>query len=130
MLRAYAIDFGGNWDTHLPLVEFSYNNSYNSSVKCAPFEDLYGRKCQTPIAWAEVGESNLIGPEIIQETTNKIVQIKKRLKAVRDGQKSYADKRQSCWSFVSVIKYYSKCRLGMVWHSQYVPRVKPEEMPS
>ncbi|GJR59285.1 putative reverse transcriptase domain-containing protein [Tanacetum coccineum] len=56
MLRAYATDFGGNLDTHLPLVEFSYNNSYHSSVKCAPFEALYGRRCRTPIAWAEVGE--------------------------------------------------------------------------
>ncbi|GKF97340.1 putative reverse transcriptase domain-containing protein, partial [Tanacetum coccineum] len=73
MLRACAIDFGGNWDTHLPLVEFSYNNSYHSSVKCAPFEALYGRKCRTPIASAEVGESKLFGSEIIQETTDKIV---------------------------------------------------------
>ncbi|GJU56772.1 reverse transcriptase domain-containing protein [Tanacetum coccineum] len=64
--------------------KFSYNNSYHSSVKCAPFEALYGRKCRTPIAWAEVGESKLIGSEIIQETTDKIVQIKERLKAVRD----------------------------------------------
>ncbi|GJV42230.1 putative reverse transcriptase domain-containing protein [Tanacetum coccineum] len=64
MLRACAIDFGGNWDTHLPLVEFSYNNSYHSSVKCAIFEAFYGRKCRTPIAWAKVGESKLIGPEI------------------------------------------------------------------
>ncbi|GJR00137.1 putative reverse transcriptase domain-containing protein [Tanacetum coccineum] len=64
MLRACAIDFGGNWDTHLPLVEFSYNNSYHLSVKCAPFEALYRRKCRTPIAWAEVGESKLIRPEI------------------------------------------------------------------
>ncbi|GJW83311.1 putative reverse transcriptase domain-containing protein [Tanacetum coccineum] len=56
MLRACAIDFGGNWDTHLPLVEFSYNNSYHTRVKCASFEALYGRKCRTPIAWVEVGE--------------------------------------------------------------------------
>ncbi|GKE06430.1 putative reverse transcriptase domain-containing protein [Tanacetum coccineum] len=54
MLRACAFDFGGNWDTHLPLVEFSYNNSYHTSVKCAPFEALHGRKCRTPIAWAEI----------------------------------------------------------------------------
>ncbi|GJU79912.1 putative reverse transcriptase domain-containing protein [Tanacetum coccineum] len=80
MFRACAMDFGGNWDTHLPLVEFSYNNSYHSSVKCAPFEALYERKCRTPIGWAEVGESKLIGPEIIQETTDKIVRIKERLK--------------------------------------------------
>nr|GEU34777.1 reverse transcriptase domain-containing protein [Tanacetum cinerariifolium] len=94
MLRAYATDFCGNWDTHLPLVEFSYNNSYHSSIKCAPFEALYGRKCQTPIAWTEVGEGKLLGPEIVQETTDKIVQIKERLKVARDRQKSYADKRR------------------------------------
>ncbi|GJS08755.1 putative reverse transcriptase domain-containing protein [Tanacetum coccineum] len=99
MLRACAIDFGGNWDTHLPLVEFSYNNSYHSSVKCAPFEALYGRKCRTPIAWAEVGESKLFGPEIIQETTDKIVQIKERLKTARDRQKSYADNRRKPLEF-------------------------------
>ncbi|GJS17982.1 putative reverse transcriptase domain-containing protein [Tanacetum coccineum] len=91
MLRACAIDFGANWDTHLPLVEFSYNNSYHTSVKCAPFKALYGRKYRTPIAWAEVGESQLIGAEIVKETTNKIVQIKERLKTARDRQKSYAD---------------------------------------
>ncbi|GJW68686.1 putative reverse transcriptase domain-containing protein [Tanacetum coccineum] len=61
--------------------KFSYYNSYHSSVKCAPFEALYGTKCRTPIAWAEVGESKLIGPEIVQETTDRIVQIKERLKA-------------------------------------------------
>ncbi|GJX52723.1 putative reverse transcriptase domain-containing protein [Tanacetum coccineum] len=71
--------------------EFSYNNSYHTSVKYAPFKALYGRKCQTPITWAEVGESKLIGLEIIQETTDKIVQIKERSKATRDRQKSYAD---------------------------------------
>ncbi|GJU97734.1 reverse transcriptase domain-containing protein [Tanacetum coccineum] len=99
MLRACAIDFGGNWDTHLPLVEFSYNNSYHSSVKCAPFEALYGRKCRTPIAWAEVGESKLFGPDIVQETTDKIVQIRERLKAARDRQKSYADNRRKPLEF-------------------------------
>nr|GFB61803.1 putative reverse transcriptase domain-containing protein [Tanacetum cinerariifolium] len=94
MLRACAIDFGVNWDTHLPLVEFSYNINYHSGVKCAPFEALYGRKCRTPIAWAEVKESKLIGTEIIQETTNKIVQIKERLKTARYLQKSYVDNRK------------------------------------
>ncbi|GKD04768.1 putative reverse transcriptase domain-containing protein [Tanacetum coccineum] len=84
MLRSCAIDIGGNWDTHIPLVEFSYNNSYHSMVKCAPFEALYRRKCRTPIAWAEVGENKLIGQKIIQETTDNIVQIKERLKTARD----------------------------------------------
>ncbi|GJT73656.1 putative reverse transcriptase domain-containing protein [Tanacetum coccineum] len=99
MLRACVLDFGGSWDVHLPLVEFSYNNSYHSSVRCAPFEALYGRKCRSPIMWAEVGEGQLIGPELVQETTEKISQIKDRLKAVRDRQKSYADKRRKPLEF-------------------------------
>ncbi|GJQ96028.1 reverse transcriptase domain-containing protein [Tanacetum coccineum] len=99
MLRACAIDFGGSWDTHLPLVEFSYNNSYHSSVKCAAFEVLYRRKCGTPIAWAELGERKLIGLKIVQETTDKIVQIKERLKAAQDLQKSYANNRRKPLDF-------------------------------
>nr|GEV91439.1 putative reverse transcriptase domain-containing protein [Tanacetum cinerariifolium] len=86
-------------DVHLPLVEFSYNNSYHSSVRCAPFEALYGRKCRSPIMWDEVGESQLIGPELVQETTEKISQIKDRLKVARDRQKSYADKRRKPLEF-------------------------------
>ncbi|GKB45798.1 putative reverse transcriptase domain-containing protein [Tanacetum coccineum] len=99
MLRAYVLDFGGSWDVHLSLVEFSYNNSYHSSVRCAPFEALYGRKCRSPIMWAEVGEGQLIGPELVQETTEDISQIKDRLKVVRDRQKSYADKRRKPLEF-------------------------------
>ncbi|GKA96128.1 putative reverse transcriptase domain-containing protein, partial [Tanacetum coccineum] len=83
MLQACVMDFGGSWDTHLPLIEFSYNNSYHTSIKCAPFEALYGRKCRSPMIWTEVGESQLIGPEIEQETTEKIIQIRERLKTAR-----------------------------------------------
>nr|GFB79232.1 putative reverse transcriptase domain-containing protein [Tanacetum cinerariifolium] len=72
MLIACVLDFGGSWDVHLPLVEFSYNNSYHFSARCASFEALYGRKCRSPIMWAEVGEGQLIGPELVQETTKKI----------------------------------------------------------
>ncbi|GJS02772.1 putative reverse transcriptase domain-containing protein [Tanacetum coccineum] len=68
--------------------------SYHSSIRCAPFEALYGRKCRSPILWAEIGESSLIGPELVQETTDKVVLIKEKLKAVRDRQKSYADNRR------------------------------------
>ncbi|GKF95421.1 putative reverse transcriptase domain-containing protein, partial [Tanacetum coccineum] len=93
-LRACVIDFGGSWDVHLLLAEFSYNNSYHSSIKCAPFEALYGRKCRSPVLWAEIGESSLIGPELIQETTDKVVLIKEKLKAARDRQKNYADNRR------------------------------------
>ncbi|GJX59614.1 putative reverse transcriptase domain-containing protein [Tanacetum coccineum] len=81
----------GSWDAHLPLVEFSNNNSYHSSIRCASFKALYRRKCKSPVLWAEVVESQLISPEIIQETTDKIFQIKERLKVARDSQKSYAD---------------------------------------
>ncbi|GKB85888.1 putative reverse transcriptase domain-containing protein [Tanacetum coccineum] len=90
MLRACVLDFEGSWDVHLPLVEFSYNNSYHSSMRCAPFEALYGRKFHSLILWAEVGEGQLIGLGLVQETTEKISQIKDRLKVVRDRQKSYA----------------------------------------
>ncbi|GJS06089.1 putative reverse transcriptase domain-containing protein [Tanacetum coccineum] len=99
MLRACVIDFGGSWDVHLPLAEFSYNNSYHSSIRCAPFEALYGRKCRSPILWAEIGESSLIGPELVQETTDKVVLIKEKLKAARDRQKSYADNRRKPLEF-------------------------------
>ncbi|KAI3809549.1 hypothetical protein L1987_25526 [Smallanthus sonchifolius] len=99
MLRACVIDFGGNWDTHLPLAEFSYNSSYHTSIKAAPFEALYGRKCRSPLCWAEVGEKHLAGPEIVQETTDKIFKIKDRLKAARDRQKSYADNRRKPLEF-------------------------------
>ncbi|GJT52075.1 putative reverse transcriptase domain-containing protein [Tanacetum coccineum] len=99
MLRACVIDFGGNWDVHLPLAEFSYNNSYHSSIQCAPFEALYGRKCRSPILWAKIGQSSLIRPELVQETTDKVVLIKEKLKAARDRQKSYADNRRKLLEF-------------------------------
>ncbi|KAJ0935015.1 putative nucleotidyltransferase, Ribonuclease H [Helianthus annuus] len=95
MLRACVIDFGGSWDTHLPLAEFSYN----ASIKAAPFEALYGRKCRSPLCWAEVGEKHLTRPELIQETTDKVVQIKNRLRAAADRQKSYADNRRKPLEF-------------------------------
>ncbi|GJR63329.1 putative reverse transcriptase domain-containing protein [Tanacetum coccineum] len=81
------------------LVEFSYNNSYHASIKAAPFEALYDRKCRSPICWAEVGEVQLTGPEIVQETTEKIVQIKQRMQAARDRQKSYADLKRKPMEF-------------------------------
>ncbi|GKD22885.1 putative reverse transcriptase domain-containing protein [Tanacetum coccineum] len=94
MLRACVLDFGKNWDRHLPLVEFFYNNSYHTSIKAAPFEALYGRKCRSPMCWAEVGDAQLTGPAIIHETTEKIVQIKSRIQAARNRQKSYANIRR------------------------------------
>ncbi|GKD04885.1 putative reverse transcriptase domain-containing protein, partial [Tanacetum coccineum] len=93
MLRACVIDFGSSWDRHLPLVKFSYNNSYHESIKAAPFEALYGQKYTSPVCWSEVGDSQLTRPELIQEMMEKIVQIKNRLLTARSRQKSYADRR-------------------------------------
>ncbi|GKB39250.1 putative reverse transcriptase domain-containing protein [Tanacetum coccineum] len=99
MLRACVIDFGGGWDVHLPLTEFSYNNSYHSSIHCAPFEALYGRKCRSLVLWAENGKGSLIGSELVLEMTDKVVLIKEKLKAARDHRKSYADKRRKPLEF-------------------------------
>ncbi|GJV99077.1 putative reverse transcriptase domain-containing protein [Tanacetum coccineum] len=100
MLRACVIDFGKGWENNnLPLVEFSYNNSYHVSIKATPFEALYGRKCRSPVCWVEVGNVQLTGPEIIHETTEKIVQIRQRLQAARDQQRSYANIRRKPLEF-------------------------------
>jgi hypothetical protein len=94
MLRACIIDFGGSWDSHLPLAEFSYNNSYHSSIGRAPYEMLYGRKCRTPVCWGEIGQKELGSLEVVTATTEKLQKIKAFMKAAQDRQKSYADKRR------------------------------------
>nr|GEU95973.1 hypothetical protein [Tanacetum cinerariifolium] len=99
MLHACMIDFGNGWERHLPLVEFSYNNSYHASIKDAPFEEHYGWKCRSPICWAEVEDAQLTGLELIHETTKKFIQIKQRFQAARDRQKSYADVRRKPLEF-------------------------------
>ncbi|GJS92972.1 putative reverse transcriptase domain-containing protein [Tanacetum coccineum] len=99
MLRACVIDFRNGWVKHFSLVEFSYNNSYHASIKAAPFETFYGRKCRSPVCWAEVRQVQLTGSEIVQETTEKIVQIKQRIQAARDRQKSYADLKRKPMEF-------------------------------
>ncbi|GJY74938.1 putative reverse transcriptase domain-containing protein [Tanacetum coccineum] len=99
MLRACAIDFGKGWVNHLPLVEFSYNNSYHASVKAAPFEALYGRKCRLPVCWVEVGQVQLTGPKLVQEIIEKIIQIKQRMQVARDRQKSYTDLKRKPMDF-------------------------------
>src|SRR5262249_25627994 len=94
MLRMCVIDFGGQWDWYLPLIEFSYNNSYHASIKMAPYEALYGRKCRSAVCWEEVGERRLAGPELIQITSERVSIIKERLKTAFSRQKSYADPRR------------------------------------
>nr|GEW89183.1 hypothetical protein [Tanacetum cinerariifolium] len=92
-LGAVIFALRSSWDRPLPLVEFSYNNSYHASIKAPPYEALYGRKCRSPVYWSEVGDRQLTSLEMISEITEKIVQIKNRLLTARSRQKSYADKR-------------------------------------
>ncbi|GJU20863.1 reverse transcriptase domain-containing protein [Tanacetum coccineum] len=108
MLRACILDFGGSRDVHLLLVEFSYNNSYHASVRCALFEAMYNRKCRSPIMQAEVGEGQLIGPELVQETTEKISQIKDRLKAARDRVVHFGKKGKLAPRFVGPFEIVEK----------------------
>ncbi|GJZ81702.1 putative reverse transcriptase domain-containing protein, partial [Tanacetum coccineum] len=99
MQRACVIDFGNGWVRHLPLFKFSYSNSYHTSIKAAPFEALYERKCRSPVCWAEVRDVQHTSPEIVQETTEKVIQIKQRMQAARDRQKSYANLKRKPMEF-------------------------------
>ncbi|RVW31995.1 Transposon Tf2-12 polyprotein [Vitis vinifera] len=94
LLRACALDLKGNWDDYLPLVEFSYNNSFQASIGMILFEALYGRKCRSPVCLDDVGEKKLLGPELVQLTVEKVSLIKERLKATQSRQKSYANNRR------------------------------------
>ena len=91
MLRGCVMEFSRSWDMYIPLMEFSYNNSFQSSIGMAPYEALYGRKCRTPVCWTELNEHKVIGPDIVKDKEEKVQVIRKRLKADNDRQKSYAD---------------------------------------
>ena len=88
------MEFKGSWDTHLALMEFAYNNSYQASIKMAPFEALYGWKCRSPSCWMEVCDRELEGPELIRETSEKVPNIQERMRTAFSRQKSYADPRR------------------------------------
>jgi hypothetical protein len=94
MLRACVLHYAKNWDKCLSLAEFSYNNSYQSSLKMASFEALYGRRCRTPLNWSQVGEREIFGPDLVLESEEKVQIIKKNLEAAHARQKSYHDKRR------------------------------------
>ena len=85
------IDYEGSWDRHIPLVEFVYNNSFQSSIGMAPYEALYGRKCRTPLCWTELSEKKVIGSDLIQEIEENVKMIREILKVANDRRKSYAD---------------------------------------
>ena len=91
MLRGCVLDFPGNWDRYIPLMEFAYNNSYQSSIGMAPYEALYGRRCRTPMCWTEMNEHKIIGPELVKDTEENVQIIQQRLKAACDRQRSYAN---------------------------------------
>jgi hypothetical protein len=93
MLRSCALDYGSSWDENLPYAEFSYNNSYQSSIEMSPFEALDGRNCRTPLLWDGVGERSFFGPEMIKEAEEKVRLIRDRLKVDQSRQKSYADSK-------------------------------------
>jgi hypothetical protein len=94
MLRACVLAYGTKWEDCLPFVEFSYNNSYQASLKMAPFEALYGRRCRTPLNWSETGDSQVFGPDILLEAEEQVLLIRDRLKAAQSRQKSYADPKR------------------------------------
>ena len=94
MLRACVLEFGGSWDSHLPLIEFAYNNSYHSSIGMPPYEMLYGRRCRTPTCWLEPGEKQYTGPDVVQITADKVKIACEKLKAARDRQKMYVDPKR------------------------------------
>ena len=119
-----VMDFGGQWDLHLPLIEFAYNNSYHASIEKAPYEALYERKCRSPLCW-EIGERQLIGPELVQVTSEKVPIFQQRLKTAFSKQKSYADSKRKDVSFSpedlvflkmspmkGVMRFGKKCKLA------------------
>ena len=91
MLRGCVLDFPGSWDRYISLMEFSYNNSYQSSIGMAPYEALYGRRCRTPMCWTELDEHKIVGPDLVKDTEEKFHIIQQRLKAASDRQRSYAN---------------------------------------
>jgi hypothetical protein len=99
MLRACSLQHGGSWDKSLPYVEFSYNNSYQASLKMSSFEALYDRKCRTPLYWDQTGERQFFGSKLIQEAEKQVRIIQENLKVAQTRQKSYVDNRRRPMEF-------------------------------
>ena len=121
MLRMCILDWAGTWEKHLPLVEFSYNNSHHSSIGMSPYEALYGRPCKTPMCWTEVGERRMFGSPIVQETMIKLETIQANMKKAQDRQKKYADQSRrevtfeiGDWVYLKVTAQKGKDRFGKV----------------
>jgi hypothetical protein len=109
MLRACALEHGSSLDKSLPYAEFSYNNSYQASLKMSPFEALYGRKCRTPLFLDQTRGRQFFGPELIQEAEEQVRIIRENLRVAQTRQKSYADNGRCHWSLRKVIMCTSRC---------------------
>ena len=94
LLRTCVLDHLGAWDEVLPLIEFTNNNSFHASIGMAPYEALYGRKCRTPLCWYQDGEAVLVGPELLEQTTEKVRQVRNKMQVSQSRQKAYADRRR------------------------------------
>jgi hypothetical protein len=99
MLRACALQHGTSWDKSLPYAEFSYNNSYQQSLKMAPFEALYGRKCRTPLFWNQIGESQVFGIDVLRNAEDQVQVIQENLRVAQSRQKSYANNQRRDMAF-------------------------------
>jgi transposase InsO family protein len=108
MLRVCVIEYPGNWDKNLPWAEFSYNNSYQESLKMAPFKVLYGRRCRTPLNWIEPREKMIFGPDLVEEAETTVSRIQDNLRAMKSRQESYANKRRQPLEFAVVDHVYLK----------------------
>lgn len=102
MLRATVMQFDDSWDRHLPLMEFAYNNSFYTSLGMSPLEALYGKACRTLFCWNEVGERAILGPELVDDATEKMEVTRRNLKVAQDRQKNYCGwsckkPRLKCW---------------------------------
>nr|GEZ22554.1 putative nucleotidyltransferase, ribonuclease H [Tanacetum cinerariifolium] len=111
MLRSCALEWTRNWDEYLCLVEFAYNNSWHASIKAAPYELLYGRKCRAPIYWNEVGKRVIEGLELIEVTNEKVAVAKEKLKDARSRQKSYDDRHRRSLEFNPGYRVFLKVSL-------------------
>jgi hypothetical protein len=129
MLRVGVLKFPQKWDDCLPLAEFSYNNSYQESIKMALFEALYGRRCRTPLNWLEPGERWFFRPNLVKETEEKVQRIRQNLREAQARQKNYEDKRLRPLIFqvgdhvylkVSPMKGVSRFRVKGKFASQYI----------
>ena len=133
MLRCCVLNYSNKWDECLPLAEFSYNNSYQESIRMAPFEALYGPKCRTSLSWSEPGERRFFGVDLVKETEDKVRQIQSNLKIAQSRQKSYVDKQRRPLTFnkrdfvylkVSPMKGVTRFGVKESWHPDTLDRIK------